>query len=306
MPSPNVKNPSYYGFGAAHYVKHQTPNAVFYVQDATRGGDDTNNGISPDTPVLTIGQALTLATALPAAIQRQVYIFVARTTLGSESFPITISLPYLHLIGTPDQASPTPAIRPTAGNHGLILGAGGIEVSGFLFQGLAAENDACIYSAAGQQWMNHIHHNFFAWDSVAYDCIRLDNQQQQISIHHNYFGAHGFTNYAIEASAPAGRTLIEDNVILVKGREETGQGGIIMLPVSGGGVIRNNVFAVASGDNLGAAIHLTGGQDQLVTGNQAMHGTTQMAGTANPYRDEGTSHWGVNYYSILAIMPDTS
>ena len=306
MPSPNVKNPSYYGFGAAHYVKHQTPNAVFYVQDATRGGDNTNNGISPDTPVLTIGRAQQLAAALPPVIQRQVYIFVARTTLDAENWPITIGQAYLHLIGTPDQASPTPALRGDAGNHALELTAGGIEVAGFIFSGIADENDACIYSATGQQWMNHIHHNFFAWDSVAYDCIRLDNQQQQISIHHNYFGAHGFTNYAIEASAPAGRTLIEDNVFLVKGREETGQGGIIMLPVSGGGVIRNNVFAVASGNNLGAAIHLTGGQDQLVTGNQAMHGTGQMLAGANPYRDEGTSHWGINYFSVLGTMPDTS
>jgi len=303
MPSPNVKNPTYYGFGGAHYLKHPSANAVYYVQDAARGGDDANNGISPDTPVLTITQALVLAAALPAAIQRQVYIFVARTTVGSETWPITISQAYLHLIGTPDQASPTPAIRPDAGHHGLVLGAGGIEVTGFLFQGLAGENDACIYSAAAQQWMNHIHHNFFAWDSVAYDCIRLDNQQQQISIHHNYFGAHGFTNYAIEASTPAGRTLIENNVFLVKGREENGLGGIIMHPVSGGGVIRNNVFSVPDTANTGMAINLTGGQDQLVTGNYAMAGVDQMVAGAEPYRDLGASHWGLNYWSILPLMP---
>lgn len=302
MPSANVKNPSYYGFGGAHYVMHPSPNAVFYVQDAARGGSDLNNGISPNTPLLTITEALLRAAALPAAIQRQVYIFVARTSLGDEDWPITISQAYLHLIGTPDQASPTPAIRPPADTDGLELAAGGIEVAGFLFSGDTALPNACIYSAAAQQWMNHIHHNFFAWDSEAYDCIELDNQQQQISIHHNYFGAHGFSNYAINASTPAGRTLIEENVILVSGREMDGVGGIIMHPVSGGGLIRNNVFSVPD-TAAGQAINLTGGQDILVTGNVAAEGkTTPLANL--PWLDAGVlNHWGLNYGGIVASVP---
>lgn len=301
MPSPNVKNPTYYGYGGAHYLMHHSANAVFYVQDATRGGNDLNDGITPNTPLLTITQALVLAADLPAAIQRQVYIFVARTSLGDEGWPIEITLPYLHLIGTPDQASPTPAIRPQSDEYGLVLAAGGIEVAGFIFSADTAYVKACIYSAAAQQWMNHIHHNFFAWDSEAYDCIELDNQQQQISIHHNYFGAHGFEKYAINASAPAGRTLIEDNVILVHGREMDGTGGIIMLPVSGGGVIRNNVFSIPD-QAAGEAILLTGGQDQLVTGNFAMEGVG--ANTNNiPYQEDGDSHWGLNYANQTAQTP---
>lgn len=301
MPVSNTKSAAWYGFGGAHYMKHPTPNAVFYVQDAARGGDDTNDGTTPYTPVLTITRALVLAAALPAAIQRQVYILVARTTLASETWPISISQAYLHLIGTPDQASPTPAIRPQDDNHGLVLAAGGIEVAGFIFSCPVANTDACIYSAAGQQWMNHIHHNFFAWDSEAYDCIRLENQQQQISIHHNYFGAHGFDNYAINAVAAAGRTLIEDNVILVNGREMNGAGGIIMLPTSGAGVIRNNVFTVP-GLAAGEAILLTGGQDQLVDGNHAMEGVGAAAST-NPYQEDGASHWGLNYSNQTAQLP---
>lgn len=301
MPNPNVKNCTYYGFGEAHYVKHHAANAVFYVQDATRGGDDTNDGLTPYTPVLTITQALVLAAALPVAIQRQVYIFVARTTLASEGWPIEISQAYLHLIGTPDQASPTPAIRPQEDDHGLVLAAGGIEVAGFLFGADKSYTKACIYSAAGQQWMNHIHHNYFAWDDEAHDCIRIDNQQQQISIHHNYFGAHGFDGYAINASTPAGRTLIEDNVILVKGREMDGAGGIIMLPVSGGGVIRDNDFTVP--DNaVGEAINLIGGQDMLVTRNYAMEGNDAIV-TNVPFQDLGASHWGMNYANDTLQVP---
>ncbi len=302
MASPNIKNPTYYGFGGAHYLKHPMANQVYYVTDAARGGDDGNNGLTPHTPFLTITNALAVAGALPALIEREVYIFVARTSLGDEAgWPIVINQAYTHLIGTLDQASPTPAIRPVGNFHGLELAAGGIEVAGFLFSADKADTNACIYSAAGQQWMNHIHHNFFAWDSEAHDCIRIDNQQQQISIHHNYFGAHGFDGYGINASTPAGRTLIEDNVFLVKGREMDGVGGIIMLPVSGAGVIRNNVFTVP--DNaVGEAIDLTGGQDQLVTNNYAMEGNDAVV-TNVPYRDTGASHWGMNYANDTLQVP---
>ncbi len=297
MPSPNVKNPTYYGYGGAHYMRHPGPSDVFYVNDAARGGDNANDGLTPNTPFLTITYALTQLSGL-----REPYIFVARTTLGSETWPIEIDQAYLHLIGTPDQASPTPAIRPQDDNHGLVLAAGGIEVAGFIFSAPVANVDACIYSAAGQQWMNHIHHNYFAWDSEAYDCIRIDNQQQQISIHHNYFGAHGFSNYAINATTPAGRTLIEDNVILVSGREMDGVGGIIMLPVSGGSVIRNNVFSVPD-QAAGEAINLTGGQDVLVTGNVAAEGKTTPLGNL-PWLDAGIlNHWGLNYGGIVASVP---
>jgi len=296
MSNANVKNPTWYGFGGAHYLKHPMANDVFYVTDAARGGSDSNDGLTPYTPFLTITYALTQLSGA-----RNAYIFVARTTLASETWPIEITQSYLHLIGTPDQASPTPAIRPQDDNHGLVLAAGGIEVAGFLFSASVANQDACIYSAAAQQWMNHIHHNYFAWDSEAYDCIRLDNQQQQVSIHHNYFGAHGFSNYAINASTPAGRTLIEDNVILVNGREMNGAGGIIMHAVSGGGVIRNNSFSVP-GLAAGEAIWLTGGQDQLVTGNVAAEGVGATAST-NPYREDGASHWGLNYSNQTAQLP---
>lgn len=294
--SQNVKHPGYYGFGGAHYVRHPTPGDVFYVTDAARGGDNANDGLTPATPFLTITYALTQLTGL-----RDSYIFVQRTTPASETWPITISQAYLHLIGTPDQASPTPNIQPDTDNHGIVCAAGGIEIAGFIFKAPVANQDACIYSAAAQQWMNHFHHNYFAWDGEAYDCIRLDNQQQQVSIHHNYFGAHGFDNYAITSVSVAGRTLIEDNVILVHGRERDGAGGIYFSTQSGGSVIRNNDFTVP-GLAAGEAIHLTGGQDCLVTGNVAAEGVGATA-SANPYQEDGTNHWGLNYSNQTAQLP---
>jgi len=230
-----------------------------------------------------------------------VYIFVARTTLGSEAFPIVIDRAYTHIIGTPDQGFPTPTIRPDAGNHGFELAAGGLEIAGFNFQGMAGETEACIYAADAQQVSNHIHHNYFAWDWVAYDCIQLANQQQNMRINNNYFGAHGFTNYAIIESVASGRMLIEDNVILVKGREESGVGGILLHPVSGPAVIKNNTFSVPD-TGAGQAIELTGGQDCLISGNVASEGKVALGNI--PWVDAvATNHWGLNYSNLLGSTP---
>ena len=154
MPNPNLKNATWYGFGAAHYMRHPGPSDVFYVNDAARGGDNGNDGLTPETPFLTITYALTQLSGT-----REPYIFVARTTIASETWPITIDAPYVHLIGTMNQASPTPNIQPDTANHGIVCAAGGIEIAGFIFKAPVGEANACIYSAAAQQWMNHFHHN---------------------------------------------------------------------------------------------------------------------------------------------------
>lgn len=300
--SRNVKHPGYYGFGGAHFVRHPTPGDVFYVTDAARGGSDTNDGLTPATPFLTITYALTQLTGL-----RDSYIFVQRTTLASEAaWPIEITQAYLHLIGTPDQGSPTPAIRPQDNNHGLLINAGGVEVAGFIFSATAANLDACIYVGdAAQQWQTHIHHNFFAWDSEAYDCIYLDNQACQTRIHDNYFGAHGFDHYGICNDPNLGviRTVIEDNVFIVDGREVTGSEGI-NLWLGATGVIKGNVFACPD-SAVGEAIHITpgaGGQ-ALITGNYAMSGVAANM-TNNPFQDEDdANHWGLNYDNQTARLP---
>jgi hypothetical protein len=299
--SRNVKHPGYYGFGGAHFVKHPTPGDVFYVTDAARGGSNDNDGLTPATPFLTITYALTQLTGL-----RDSYIFVQRTTLASETWPITVTQAYLHLIGTPDQGSPTPAIRPQDNNHGLQIDAGGCEIAGFIFSATAANQDACIYvGSAGQQWQTHIHHNFFAWDSEAYDCIYLDNQACQTRIHDNYFGAHGFDRYGITCDTNVGveRTIIEDNVFIVDGRIVTGSEGI-HLWLNSTGVITGNYFACPD-SAVGEAIHITpgaGGQ-ALITGNYAMSGVGAAMGN-NPYQDEDDrNHWGLNYDNQTARLP---
>lgn len=292
----NVKSASHYGFGGAHYMKHPTPGDVFYVTDATRGGDNANNGLSPATPFLTITYALTQLTGL-----RDSYIFVQRTTRTEETWPITIDQAYLHPIGTMDQASPTPIIFPDDNNHGFVLAAGGVEIAGFLFQNTVGNQKAGIYAAAAQQWMNHYHHNWFAWDGDCYDCILLENQQVQTAITDSYFGVHGFSNYAIHATAGGGcgRIRIERNVFFQQGRITTGVKAIL-LNFNFGGVIKDNVFRCR--DNAAGEAITVSGQNGLITGNYAMSGVAANM-TNNPYQEDGTSHWGLNYDNQTARLP---
>jgi len=297
--SANIKNPGYYGFGGAHFIKHPTPGDVFYVTDAARGGANANDGLTPLTPFLTITYAMTQLTGV-----RDSYIFVQRTTIASETWPLEVTASYLHLIGTPDQGSPTPAIHPEGNEHGLLVNAGGCEIAGFIFSAPAADLKSCIYvGETGQQWQTHIHHNFFAWDSEAYDCIWLENQAVQTRIHDNYFGAHGFDRYGIYGSTQVVRTLIEDNVFLVDGREVTGSEGI-RLWTGVNGAILNNKFTCPD-SAIGEAIHITTGAGGgcMIDGNHAMSGIAANM-TNNPYQDaDDLNHWGLNYDCQTVRLP---
>lgn len=56
-------------------------------------------------------------------------------------------------------------------------------------------------------------------------------------------------------------------------------------------------------DTAGKAITITLGSDCFIDGNHANYGTGAM--TANPYRDLGSNHWGLNYKAGVSTMPVT-
>lgn len=68
--------------------------------------------------------------------------------------------------------------------------------------------------------------------------------------------------------------------------------------------ILDNIFVLPS-DTKGKAITMAAGSsDNYADGNHAFSSTIQM--TKVPYLDLGASHWGLNYYSVLPIMPVTA
>jgi len=227
------------------------------------------------------------------------YIFVARIQVDAEPWPIDVPHSYVHIIGTPDQGSPSPLVAPDENAHGFdVTSGGGVEIAGFLFSQDKAWLKACINATAGS-WMDNFHHNFFAWSSEAYDGILLGGGGGQTWIHDSYFGAHGFEHWGVYVADPMGRTRIEDNVFIVSGNSVTGANGIV-IGSANQCVIRNNVFQVPD-SAAGEAIYITG-STHTITGNVAMSG--KVAPTLNPYRDTGAgSAWGANYIGIAPAYP---
>lgn len=269
---------------------------IFYVHRASNGGDDANDGRTPQTAMLTIEEALDRCTT-----GANDYIYVMRHDAATETWPITVSKSYVHIIGTPFQASPTPLIQPNTDNHGFNLtGGGGVEIAGFNFGMDHTYVDACINQAAG--WMNHIHHNWFAWSTEAHDCIRLAGGGGQTRINNNFFGAHGFDGYAIEwMDNSTGRVHIHDNVIIVEGMETQGVRGIHMTGHAN--VVLRNTFLVPASAH-GEAISAGGAGNALIDHNHAAGPAAGMGGN-NPYGEVAGSvnYWGANWASNALVLP---
>lgn len=293
MANPNVKSPIWYGFGGAHWLKHPMAGTAYYVSNA---GDDANDGLTPNTPFLTITHALTLVSGT-----EDDYIFVKSVSHADETWPIALDTHYVHLIGDPGAHSTgggqtvEPLILADTNNHGIEVTAWGVEIAGFNFGNTVINQKADIHLDAS--WGVHIHHNTFAWSTESYNCILVSNLAVNTSIHDNYFGCHGFSNYAISGSA--GRINIECNVFFMQGRIVTGVGAI-NLGLNFGGVIKDNVFRCR--DNAAGEAIIVGGQNGLITGNFAMSGVAANM-TNNPYQEDGASHWGLNYDNQTARLP---
>lgn len=278
------------------HMRNPAAGQIFYVHRASEGADDANDGRTPQTAFLTMEHALSRCTT-----GANDYIYVLRHDAATETWPITVSIAYVHIIGTPYQATPTPAFRPNTDNHGInITGGGGVEIAGFIFSMDHTYGDACI-RVGDNSWMNHIHHNWFAWDSEAYDCIV--DYGEQTRIHDNLMGAHGFTHYGIWLDPSGGRRHIHDNVIIQNGIEE--QGTRCVHAQGHANVIVNNVFQCAAGAN-GEAIQAAGGTaNSLIDGNHAA-GPAAGMGAFNPYREvlgAAASYWGINYAANAPVLP---
>jgi len=289
MASRNTKRADWYG---AHHaaIMNEVVGDVFYVHGST--GANTNDGLTPYTPFLTISHAMDQCTAWADD-----YIFVLSypEMAATEVWPIAMDVDKVHLIGTTKQASPSPVIRNNAGVSVAITGHN-CEIAGFGF-GSQDGAAACI-SIDGDLWQVHIHHNDFGRTTYGgLDGILISGAYQTVNcyFHHNHFdtgcvdGIHGI--------AQQGRMIISDNFF----RCIAGIG----INLAGGGydcVVRDNRFKVADSAN-GEAITmgLTGTTTSYFDGNRAAEGTAALAN--NPFRELGANHWGLNYAGLTPTYP---
>ena len=293
----------YNPFHQAHLFQHmRNPVAgnIYYVEGTD--GNDANDGRTLETAFETITHALTVVDS-----DNNDYVYVRRIDNDAEEYPLIVDEHFVHLIGMPYGASPRPQMIPPGDTDGFDIQAGGVEIAGFDFGTVAANNDACITVTTGTQWRIHIHHNNFAWQTEAYDCIRLDGATN-VYIHHNNFGAHGYTNVGVYIF-DAVRARIEDNLFFVQNSTPVADAnfGVHVDNTLQQSTILNNVFVVPDAAD-GEAITLDSYGGCMIDGNRAMSGNIVM--TFNPYRDlnvaAANEHaWGVNYAGPAPTYPVT-
>ena len=291
----NPKNAAWYG-GGINLIVGAQPGVgdIFYV-DGTNGLD-TNSGLTPDVPVLTITYALSLCTA---GANDYIIVLGYPGDAGEASWPIPVSVSKVHIIGTPAQASPSPLINAPADTDCFTVSAANVEIAGLEFT--AGATAACI-ATSGAIWKLHVHDNYFGWQAGAARGIEMPagDDCPQCYIHNNWFGL-GVTTAGIDIMHNSTRTIIEDNLF----RVVTGAIGVLGSGLCTDiGAVRDNDFKVPDVAN-GEAISFTdvNAVNCLIVGNRAGQGAVALAN--NPYRDLGSQYWGLNHGGIAPMHPIT-
>ena len=293
----NPKLPSWYGLNLSSML---VPNAgnIFYL-DGTNGLD-TNDGLTPDTPFLTVTHALTECAA--GNDDYIVILYYPSAGAAGETWPIDVNMADVHIIGGSFNPMDVKILKPTGDTAAMTLSANGVEIAGLEFGGGASHG--CIETGdSGYSWRQHIHHCDFGWIYTAQDGILAAGtcDMAHASIHDNRFGVN-LTRSGIYINHNATRTRIERNLWT---GVASGQVGLYVANTMAQGMILDNRFKVADAAT-GEAITLTATatDDALIDGNRAMQGVVAMGNVA--FRDLGTNHWGLNYVDITATMPVTA
>ena len=290
------KNASHYTGGLAAWMR---PGAgqVFYVEGFN--GVNTNDGLTPDTPLLTITEALDRCTA-----NADDYILlIDYWTAAGEAWPIVVNKGKVHIVGVHGGGSNWISVQP------------GIDTASFSVTALDAEiaNISCHAGAnhagielAGTAWGVHIRNCWFGVTGGCRDGIEdlAPIDMPYLLIEGCRFGQ-SCTRDGVRISHNATRGLI--------GNPYTGVGNLfdrcagIGVNLSGNTSeigIFNNVFHRVD-DTQGNAITLSaGGSNQMVDGNSAFWGNA--AANTNPYDDgaaANVNHWGLNYENGVYTLP---
>ena len=288
----NPKSPSWYGGGLSSALRPGANlGSVFYV-DGT--GPDTNNGLTPQTPLASFKAALALCTNQ----RNDTIVVLDYWAAGTEDWPIVVDKEMVHIIGVPGSGGPWPQVNPPGDTAAFSVTALGVEIANLSVNGGATHGAIEIGASV---WGIEIHHCWFGEAGTAQDGIRDVAPFDAVywHVHHNHFGS-GLTRYGVAILHNATRGTVSDNVF-----HANADVCIRVVSDFAEGWILNNTFGLLA-DVAGGAITLdatcVGGV--TVRGNGAHFGDTAMA--QNPYLDSaagGSNHWLLNYQGIVAVLP---
>lgn len=284
--------------GTQTHVRVANPGTFFYVDGSN--GLDTNDGLSPETPFLTVTAALAACTTA-----QNDYIFILSypsTAPATETFPIVINKSHIHLIGIPDQASRRNVCLfcQDGGVNTIDLGddADDCEIAGIEF---GATTAACIHTDSPTPFTcrAHIHDCEFGWIRTCQDGIYIvagGADTPHWLIENNRFGEN-CTRAGIYNDYNGTRSFYRNNFFKVA----SGAVGVYLHGLCTGHIfVLDNYFQVT--DNAaGEAITTSATATGMATGNVAAQGKVACAN--NPYLDGGAFDWGVNYQPGAILLP---
>jgi hypothetical protein len=269
---------------------------VFYIDG---NGPDTNDGLTPTTPLASFKAALALCTH----DRNDTIVVLDYWAAATEDWPIVVDKRMVHIIAVPQGGVPWAQVNPVGDFAGFNITAAGVEVCNLSVNGGATHGAIEI---GASMWGTDIHHCFFGEYGAAQDGIRA---AAGVDAAYSRIWACRFgpmlTRNGVRIVNNAFRTMIgvpglESNWF----RNVAAEGIRVDNEFSEGGIFDNR-FALVS-DTQGYAITLdaTCVSGVHVDGNRANFGNPAMV--ANPYLDGAaadSNNWGLNYWGITATMP---
>lgn len=283
------KGPEHYMAGLAMLqIPGAALGATLYVDGCA--GSDSNNGFSPQAPLLTIAAALALCTN----DHNDTIVVLDYYDLESD-LAITINKSKVTLIGSPGGCKDRSwtCLHATADTACFIIAANDVRIHNFVFE--AGATHGGVEFSGGKCRLGVFDCWFASGAYGIYDATGGVAFSLEVA---NCFFCQSLTGHSLYINDDPAFFYLHDNHF------DQAQGDAINVVQGGGGRIIGNVIACGAdaqgrGISLGASVTRC-----LVANNYANFGDTDMA--ANPFEDgagAGVNHWMGNMKGITLIQP---
>ena len=270
--------------------KNQTIGNIYYVHGFN--GNNTNDGLSPSSPLLTIVAALA-----KCVDDRDDYIIVM-DCWQQDTFPINVNKSRVHILGAGHWGGMYPRMTPTGDTAIFTISTKGYIEIAYFSLGAGATHASIEFISASSEGRCWIHDVWLGHSETGQDGIKSTTGESPEHLIENCVFGKLLTRDGIRLEAVSTRTIIRNNLF----RRVPGVGINVVAINTDLGAILDNKFSIAAAAAAGAAITIAAGAvGCMVNGNVAMEvgGLT----TNNPYVDNGACDWGVNWRGNVVTFP---
>lgn len=270
---------------------------TFYVSHSSWGGDDSNDGLTPDTALETLTAAIAKCTNYR---HDKIYIL---SWSANEDCPVVVDKWSVAIMGARggSLAMPGTLIDADGDTEVFSIEAGDVELWDLWLTGGATSACVVFSGSTGANVRQGIYRcGFGVWTACKYGIQGSGGSAGPghfFTVKDCYFGE-VITDGGIYLTSNGSWALFEGNFF----DKSPGQG--MFISNQNAGRILNNRFACRA-DAIGAAITMSGtAQRFIIDGNRANFGDTEMSN--NPFLDQASqaaNHWLLNYKGITATMP---